>query len=258
MGYVSNSRAPERIMLYGDAGSGKSYAALSIAKRLPEITVRIAEVDWTSTCDRLLDGEFAGVTNVEVRTAYPDEWEEQLELSAWLRKDTRPGDFAVFDSLTHSWAAVQEWFVGEVFKNDPDQYWVDKRKEETTKANGFDGWEDWPYIKKQHNIVYKNLARVPGHLLITAEQTAIADGDKKDDRQLFTNGFRPAGRKQMAHLPATVAHLARAHNGDRTITTLKDRGRGLVQGAAYGDFFRDYLVKVAGWKLAAAVDEGSA
>jgi hypothetical protein len=96
------------------------------------------------------------------------------------------------------------------------------------------------------------MARIDGHVILTAEQAGLGDtGEKKDDKALFARfGYRPAGRKQIAGTVATVAHLSRDSSGQQYLTTFKDRGRELVSGVPISDFFRDYMVKVAGWKMA--------
>jgi hypothetical protein len=242
---------PERLLVFGDAGTGKSYISLCIAKHMPEVKVRIAEVDWTSSAERLMTlPEFKGLKNVEIEMAYPDQWDRHVELGKWLHGEAKPGDWSVFDSLTHTWPSVQEWFIDKFFGTDPDAYWVKLRADsKNAKANGFDGWQDWPYIKKQHDILYRMIAKNPSHVLLTAEQAQVMDEDKKDDRQTFAAvGYRPAGRKQMAHLPAMVGMLTRQHDGSRQLTTVKERGRELVTRLPMMDFFEDYLVGVAGWK----------
>lgn len=250
MDYVPSRPARERILVFGDAGVGKSHLILALAKRLPELSFRVAEVDWTTSGERLLcSPEFAGVENVEFRHAYPDEWTEQLELARWLQEDTGKDDWASFDSITPSWSAVQSHFIERMFPGqDADEYFMLKREQHGGEGRDLRGWEDWPYIKRQHDLLYKALQKVKGHTIITAEQSPLGEGEKKDDRQMFgALGFRPAGRKQLAYLPSTVIHLSRDQSGKRTMRTLKDRGRELVK-VETTDFFRDYLIRVAGWK----------
>ena len=252
MGYQCPRIARERIMLFGEAGVGKTDAILSVAKRLPDVRFRIVECDWTSSADRLMDAErFAGVTNVETRQVFPDEWKDQLEAAEWLRDETGPDDFAAFDSATHSWSAVQEWFIDQTFPGDAEDYWIQKRVEHDGKGRDFGGWEDWPYMKKEHTKLYKAFARIKGHLIITAEAAKLGESEKKDDQQLFGMlGSRPAGRKQMAHVPATVVHLRRDMAGQRYMQVPKDRGRELTTSEVeMSDFFRDYLIQRAGWKV---------
>jgi hypothetical protein len=258
MGYQSpraGRMGKERQIIFGDAGVGKSDAILCIAKRLPEVRFRILEIDWAPSAALLLDSErFAGVTNVEVQWAYPDEWKDQEAGLEWLQKETGPDDWAAVDSATHTWPAVQEWFIERMFPGagGADEYFMSKREQHGGEGRDLRGWEDWPYIKKEHNKLYKAMARIQGHVILTAEQAALGEsGEKKDDRALFARfGYRPAGRKQLAHAGVTVAHLSRDTSGQQYLTTFKDRGRELVGGAPVSDYFKDYMVKVAGWKFA--------
>ena len=112
MGYESprpGRMGKERQLIFADNGAGKSDAILCIAKRLPEAQFRILEIDWAPSAALLLESDrFAGVSNVEVVWAYPDDWEAQRDGFDWLQNETRPDDWAAIDSATHTWPAVQE------------------------------------------------------------------------------------------------------------------------------------------------------
>ena len=258
MGYVSprpGRMGKERQLIFGDAGSGKSDAILCVAKRLPDVQFRILEIDWAPSAEVLLQSErFEGVDNVEARWVYPNEWEDQLAGVQWLRDTTKPDDWAAVDSITHTWSAVEEWFIEKVFGEDPNEFFIRRRIETGGNAGDLDGWKDWGKIKKEHNRIYNGIARIQGHVIMTAEQAALGDtGEKKDDRAMFAKfGFRPGGRKQVAHVPLTVAHLSRNTSGVQSLRTFKDRGRQLVTGREITDYWADYMVAVAGWKFAAA------
>lgn len=262
MGYESprpGRMGKERQLIFADNGAGKSDAILCIAKRLPEAQFRILEIDWAPSAALLLESDrFAGVSNVEVVWAYPDDWEAQRDGFDWLQNETRPDDWAAIDSATHTWPAVQEWFIERMFPDagGADEYFLKKREQHGGEGRDLRGWEDWPYIKKEHNKLYRAMARIDGHVILTAEQAGLGDtGEKKDDKALFARfGYRPAGRKQIAGTVATVAHLSRDSSGQQYLTTFKDRGRELVSGVPISDFFRDYMVKVAGWKMAGSAD----
>lgn len=257
MPYVSPMRAPERILIYGEGGSRKSSAILQLAKKLPEVKFRVVECDWSPSMDVFLSTpEYADLDNIEYRTVFPDDFDGQLELLQWQQKESRAGDWAAFDSFTHTWDASSQWFIEHQFgeHEDADAYYLSRRAEKTGKEGDLDGWMDWPYIKKIHNKLYREIAKCPANYLMTMEQTAtVQDRLAGEEKSLFgRQQFMPRGRKQIAHVPRTIIHFEVSRDGVATYSSLKDRTRQLQTGHANNDFFRDYLVPVAGWHLQAA------
>lgn len=265
MGYVPPGRAPERLMLWGDAGSHKTSSILDIAKRLPDATFRIVECDWSPSVSVMLDlmPRYAGLTNVIVRQVFPDDFDGQLEALQWLRSETLYGDWAVFDSFSHTWEAAQQWFIEHQFTEheDADAYYLSRRAEKTGKEGDLDGWMDWPYIKKIHNKLYREIMKTPGHFVLTMEQQKISSdhlAGANEEKALFAREkSMPRGRKQFAHVPRTILHLeVDPRSGEATYSGQKDRARELQKDHTNGDFFRDYMVAVAGWHLETQPDNG--
>lgn len=257
MGYVSPLRAPERILIYGEGGSRKSSAILQLAKRLPDATFRVVECDWSPSMEVFLGtDEYANLTNVEYRTVFPDDFDGQLELLQWQQTSSKPGDWAAFDSFTHTWDASSQWFIEHQFSEheDADAYYLARRAEKSGKEGDLDGWMDWPYIKKLHNKLYREISKCPANYILTMEQQQVnQDRLAGEEKTLFgRQQFMPRGRKQIAHVPRTILHFEVSREGNATYTSLKDRARQLQTARPLSDFFRDYLVPVGGWKLEAA------
>lgn len=260
MGYVPPGRAPERLMLWGDAGSHKTSSILDIAKRLPDATFRIVECDWTPSVEVMLDemSRYAGLTNVEVRQVFPDDYDDQLAALKWLRESSRRGDWCAFDSFTHTWEASQTKYIEAMFPDESaDDFYMRKRAEqiEDDKRGGnLDGQLDWPRIKSWHDKLYREISKNPAHMVCTYEQVGM-----NSDRLTGTNEEKgifarertlPKSRKQFAHVYRSIVHLeVDSRSGEATYTTHKDRARELQKDHANGDFFRDYMVAVAGWHL---------
>ena len=69
---------PERILLYGQPGTGKSRAALSVARILgPDQTMHVVDTDYSASYERLLWTEFTDVAeqgNIDVTVVDSDDW----------------------------------------------------------------------------------------------------------------------------------------------------------------------------------------
>lgn len=254
MPYVSPMRAPERILVYGEGGTRKSSIILQLAKRLPEVAFRVIECDWSPSIDVLMSmPEYESITNVEARMVFPDDFDGQLELLQWQQTDSKPGDWGAFDSFTHTWDASSQWFIEHQFAEheDADAYYLARRAEKSGKEGDLDGWMDWPYIKKIHNKLYREIAKTRGNYIMTMEQQPVSqDRLVGEEKTIFgRQQFMPRGRKQIAHVPRTIIHVEMGRDGAVTYTSLKDRARELQKDHVMGDFFRDYMVGVAGWRL---------
>jgi hypothetical protein len=165
-------------------------------------------------------------------------------------------DWLIFDSMSPTWEAVQEWFIERVHGQSIDDYFMDVRmKKENTKGKdskalgALEGWMDWPVINKVYFRLYKQLMATPGHLYMTAEQVAVNDDEGREIKGLFgPYGVKPRGQKKLGHLPQTVLLFTKNRAGEYAITTIKDRNRIELESQPIEDFMRDYMVKIAGWR----------
>ena len=260
---------PERILLYGREGTGKTNAVLSIARRIPSARFHVIDTDYSPSYERLLATEFSDVGergNVEVSLVMPDDWAELIDEVARITSRMTPEDWLVIDSMTPTWGAVQEWYVDKVFgASGWDEYLLDVRqKREKAKAKGakvkalepLDGWMDWSVINPTYFRLYKRTLRGnPGHLIYTAEASKLGDNEDRGTRDLYGEiGFKPAGQKKLGHTTQTVLYLSKGRNG-WGVTTIMDRGRAELDDEDLENFARDYLQKIAGWKPAKYEEE---
>jgi hypothetical protein len=246
---------PERIVTFGMEDTSKSYSPLQIARRLPGSNFYVMDVDWSPSYHRALETDFSDLTNVEVVECDPEDWIEQLSTAEQLTKRCEPGDWFVYDSLTQPWPAVQGWFTEEVFGQDEADYFLEVRKAkkeagDAKKSLGaLDGWKDWPVINKNYKRLNRLIRQCQGHVYATCEQTNITTEDDKDIRKLYGQyGVRPSGQKGIGHSMQTVLWFTKTSSG-REITTVKDRNRTKLKDEPFDDFFQDYLVDIAGWKV---------
>lgn len=248
----------ERIITFGLAGTGKSNAILTVARKCPDVTFYVADNDLSY--DRLLATEFTDVSNVDVRPIDPDDWKEHLEVIGDIEREMKRDDWLVIDSTTPTWSAVQGWYTEAVFDKGIDEYFIEVRKMKSSAKEGgkdknlgtFEGFMDWPVINKQFAKFHRLILKCPGHLYCTAELANVSQKD--DDKQTINTygayGVKPAGQKRIPHLFQTSMLFTKNRVGEWFYTTIKDRGRPEQENEPMEDFAKDYLMGIAGWKYA--------
>lgn len=260
-------RFRERILGFGDAGCGKTAAGLSIARQMPDSLFFAVDNDVSYSYDRLLSTHFADVEevgNVNVHTV-TDEWEDIIEtMKKILRVNGDERDnWLLFDSATPTWQSAQDYFTNRVMGSDLADYFmrqralfevgdakgVKKTRSGPDEVQGFDGWKDWSVINKVYAEFYKLLKRWPGHFYVTAELTKLTNREDKDVSDDFGGyAVKPKGQKRLPYVASTCVWFTKTKS-KFFYTTIKDRGRELVEGEEFDDFALDYLMTQAGWKL---------
>jgi len=251
------TQAPERILTYGPAGSGKTTGWLNIAKfsHLTGSDSRFHVIDTDFAVSRMLSGY--SLDNI---TLYPAmDWPDYTSALATIRRTAVQGDWVIVDFISNAWYAVQEYFTEQVFHKDMSEYFLTVRKEmekKTKNLAAFDGWVDWQVI----NSLYKKWAndllyRGKYHLYCTAKaDTLSSDRQPTEDAQtrtLFARyQIKPIGQKDLPFQFHTLLLTNRNREGAYTLTAVKDRERPELSGTPVQNFTTDYLVKVGGWSLA--------
>ena len=256
MTYKPKMQTRERILTFGVQGVGKSNAILTVARKCPDIKFHVIDTDYSESYARALDSEYEGLENVEITRVSPDDWENMIPAIEAISAKMNADDWLIFDSMSPTWEAVQEWFIEKVHGQDIDDYFMEVRmKKENTKGKdskalgALEGWMDWPVINKVYFKLYKRLMSIPGHLYMTAEQTGVNDDEGREIKGLFgPYGVKPKGQKKLGHLPQTVLLFTKNRAGEYAVTTIKDRNRAELENQPIDDFMRDYMVKVAGWR----------
>lgn len=238
---------PERILLYGDAGTGKSTAALSIAKYIgDDHGMYVVDTDYSASWHRsLASPRHEGYADrVDVEVVGPEDWPAQLAAVRQAAEQADSGDWIVLDSATPTWQAVQTYYItrkhGEGFF-DFFTTNVDREKSDVDM--------NWQVINAEYAKLYGALFRSRAHLLLTAEADAVGARDDRRIKVLYERyGFKPKGQKTLAYTPHTVLHTSKTRGGEFRISTLKDREREEVEDMVVEDFGREYLMKIAGWR----------
>lgn len=252
--------APERILAFGPAGSGKTTAWLDIAR-------------WSARTKSpakfyILDTDFAVARMI---TSYPEihdrvevfpgyDWNDYMAFQKYVLKNATKDDWVVIDFFGSSWSAVQQHFIEEVFHKEIGDYFLQARKslsKDDKSLSALDGWTDWSVVNGLYRqwvnpLLYKGTY----HLYATAQSDQLSSDKKPTESAdmraaLVRFNVKPKGQKDMFYQMHTVLLTGRDNRtGNRTLTTIKDREREEMQGATVKSFTMDYLQTVGGWKLA--------
>lgn len=255
----------ERILVIGPQGVGKSYAYFRIARMLQltgsDARMYIVDTDFSFE-HMIIDEDFKDLTNVEVREVLT--WDEYRDAMRVFRKVIRPQDWLVVDMMSPAWDAVQDYYIEEVFGDDPAEYFVRIRKDmdsedeeeaksAKSKRGGFEGRRDWGVINKLYRKHFSTLiASCRGNVFLTSPMDTLSKEDRndKDLVDLYGKfGVKPKGQKHTGHIVHTLLKFAESRRDGYVMTTIKDRSREQLQGEEIGDFALSYLVKVAGWTI---------
>jgi len=248
---------PERILLFGQEGTGKTSAVLSLARRLPDAHFHIIDTDYSSSYGRMIATEYIDVGengNTTLHVVGPWDWPKLLSTVKEVQRSIEPGDWMVVDSMTPSWQSVRDHYTEQVHGTSIDDYLLDIRiqREKAGKKGAnleaFDGWTDWSVINSMYFPLYRFITQHPGHLVITAEADRLGDNDGKGMRDVYgPHGFKPAGQKKIGFLTQTVL-LTKKNRDGFLLSTVKDRGRVDLDEVELDDFAKQYLQQTAGWK----------
>lgn len=281
----------ECILLWAAAGVGKTYAELGIMK-FAALT-RTDNHFWIIDNDNQMEasglvegGEFGEL--VDRSTIWvPESFDEYDEITKEIKENAAPQDWIFIDMLSNVYQSMPDWWVENVYGENPHTYWGAVRKEIVEaqqvadmkgerggheKQFGGTSGVDWQYIGKQYRAWEKRLSIfAPCHVMaVCGEQEIEERYDPSGARRAqfaATNAVAPKGEKDAVHRFHTTMRMQRQVGRDgrstkgRTITVHKDRGRmakwdevggrgrtiELAEGAR---FAWDYLIQVGGWKMA--------
>jgi hypothetical protein len=225
-------------------------------------------IDTDYAVDRMLQSKsFGKLDNLEVWEV--DSFDEYMEAIAEIRPQAARGDWIICDLFSNAWEEAQNYFSQETYGKDMADYFLE-RKAAAAKASkskksdeGFEGASDWGVIKPLYKrFAEQVLLRNKAHVLITTGQKPLsrsgAWADKKEIIEVFDSiGFKPEGEKRTAHYPHTILHMRSKGEDEWAFTTVKDREREVVTNRDLSgkSFAKEYLLKIAGWKVGRAGDE---
>lgn len=250
---------PERILVFGDAGSGKTTNALNIARwaHRTKSPARFHILDSDFAIPRMMTNYKELITRITLYPCY--DWPDYTSAATAVMAKAQPTDWVICDFIGSAWQAVQAHFTTEVFKKTIGNYFLQVRKQldaGSKSLGALEGWTDWQVI----NALYKQwinplLFKGKYHIYATAKSSQLSSEKKpteeKDIRQMFLRfGVKPTGQKDLPYQFHTV--LISGYNlrtGNRTLTTVKDRERRELSGQECKNFAIDYLKDIAGWEM---------
>ncbi len=266
-------RAPERILLYGSYKTGKSGSWLDIARAYHTNNQpgHFYIIDTDFGVPKMIDEGFEWLEDIATIWT-PRDFDEMMAASKEIRKAAGPDDWTIIDMLEHPWSEAQNYYINNVYGDEPEDYFIEMRKEVKAKggkdARSYGGHEgmDWTFITK----VYKEFeipltTKARSHVFAVTSERKLdpnrgADPDKV--KQFKTAGLmEPVGQKGIGHRFDTVMRVTRRSSGMRELTMVGDRGRENriwanleTNTIPIGDwdednsgFFESYMVGIAGW-----------
>jgi hypothetical protein len=131
----------ERILAMGSYGTGKTSSWLSIAQwsMLTGSDSRFYVVDTDLSVNHMIENHPAR-DRIQVWDAF--EWEQYEGAIEQILPMLRHNDWLVVDFIGQAWEAVQDWYVGKVYKTSIEDFFMSAR-EQIKQGSPLDGWKDW-------------------------------------------------------------------------------------------------------------------
>lgn len=251
----------ERILVYGNTGSGKSNAILTVAKRCPDANFYVIDNDLGIT--PIIENEMPELSadnGGNVHVYFCDSFDEHMDALAEIQEKAKAGDWLVIDMLGSMWGLAQERFSDIVYGKGLDQHLMDaaiRAEKDDDGSPPFDGMRDWPSITQTHAKVYREMLKASinkkMNLYCTAASAELMDDrgkikESKANKETYGGiGWKPKGQKEMGHKFNTILMFEKKGIGKWYMTGVKDRGRESFEREEFTDFAKDYLVKKAKW-----------
>jgi len=233
---------PERILVFGGPGAGKSRCGLTIAEATPNSTMYVLDNDfaWTRMNSRLK------LPNLDITQIFPDDWEPATQALKSINNQADKQDWLNVDGMTSAWSACQNSYCVRNYGMDMEVYFAKKKKE---GGDGFEGNSDYQIINPMWNKFLRLILEFPGHVIMTSEMEPLNPKERDPIiKEMFGPvGSKPRGQKRVPHLPHTTLMLNKGRVG-RRITTIKDREREEWQNEEFSNFAVDYLQATANWR----------
>lgn len=262
----------ERLGIFGPPKVGKTHLFFTIAKWHQDLgsDAKFFAVSSDFSYEVLsMNPEFAHLTNMEwtdVQTMQDyvtaaKGYSERMRIQDWLSMDLQSD---AWPAAQDEYARVQTKLAGGNLE-DMGDLWATAGKVDEYPISG---WE-WQMPNARYRILAQNiLLRVPGQLFCVYGQQALKDdsssgksGETVKTKEMFGHlGVKPNGQKDDPWRWHTLLHVDSRGKEDQVMATAGDRwgGRewfgkkmsnGSTKDAPMTDFFLDYLVNIAGWKM---------
>lgn len=255
----------ERILIYGEANSGKSSAWVSVALWLKKTKsqAKIRLLDSDDAYEAMWCPELDGI--VEAIPVDVNEMEKWPGVIGRVKAESKPDDWIVVDMIDKLWTGAQAYFWEQEGSGSLGSVYMRNITDDSFNMGG-DYGKNWDAINKlKDDFMWQFLNAKCHKLACTTAGTVYVDkqglAQRASDEVYVRYKFKPRGHPRIAHEFHTIL-LAREIPGrtdsEWNLTTVKERGpigmgkRQELRGekvTAQGGFVQSYLLKVAGWKL---------
>ena len=258
MAFVSPIEARERILLYGEPGTGKTKQIIEVIKflKVTKTPFHAYAIDndrsWKLMVDKHNLEDYVTVYEVY-------EYPEYMEAAKKIIPKLHPNDLYICDLASELWPTTQEYYTDQMYHDDIGKFFLDAMT--SGKDHEFEGWTDWKVINKLYfsfmrPFVYKS----PCHVFATstadpvmrpksgANASKVAD-DKETISIFGSVGYKPEGQKRLKHQFNTTILMHKDSRDKFIMSSVKDRERELFRNKPVNNFALDYLKGVAGWQL---------
>jgi hypothetical protein len=253
---LSSRGRRERIIVFGDYGSGKSQVWVDWAKMLRDTgsksQVRVICTDMGAEAST---EQYQGWEQ-NVRVCHVERFDDYVCAVKMARDEDGQDDLLVVDRSDTAWDAVQSAFSLDVSGKDLDDWAVERLSKGEDNpfidAHGV----SWGIIKRRYQEKFVGpLIRYPGHVLLCANEKAVVQpssvnmkgGDPEDVRDFYQGGMRPGGEKHTGFLMHDIVRLRRKGSGSWVMSTVRARSRKELLNVPLSNFVTDYLMTVGGW-----------
>lgn len=267
IGGVSQGRLPERQLIYGTEGSGKTFAWLTVAKMCHDLgdPAQFWVADSDAAVPRSMSNTFSELTNVHVTDIL--QFRDYMEWTVARMEDASPGDYLVVDTASAGYELAQEYFFEAKYKMSRTELELERMFDPTWKSGApLIEPEDWVAIRNMFlnwwtRLVVQKISVAKGvHVIATAEAKQLMEHHekkKKDKSNLIDYselGYRPAGHQSLPHKVHTVAMMRRIGTGFYW-NPVKDRERpnrgmdDMLKHMKIENYAIDYLMGRCGWEV---------
>lgn len=255
---TSPHRFPERILIFGEGGSGKTSAILNMARYMPYAQFWVHDTDVSFAYDRGLALEYQDVDERgNVHVLMSSDWDEYVENANKIKADADPSvDVLVTDNVTFPWQWVQNQHIQAQYGVDVDQFQADLKRQFKDDNQGYakalSEAMQWPIINKKFDAgVYQRYHKWRGHaFMIAMAKTLRGEKDEDLQAQFKVHGAMPSGQKNTSYVMRTNILMAQGTTKNTwRYSTTKDQGHPKQEKQPMEEFAMDYLVAVAGWQV---------
>ncbi len=228
---ISAYNSLEFIMLLGFAGTGKSYAILSLAETWKQIKPegKIYVIDVETGLAKTFKAAFPHLTNILIwHGDQVDDSDKFIDVFTELSKIVTPDDWLCMESDTRIWDMCQDTGWQKVTGQVKDEY-LSKRLASGSGAVTPHPDQLWQVVldayRRRFRNVLVNQVRLKTNVLVTtglAKSSPRVSQDQRLSMKLLGIDVQPDGHAENARNPDTVIMLSRESDGYYA-DVLKDR-----------------------------------